>query len=58
MADMAMHLVNNFADCFGGMGVFKSYSDIIDLVPEEKRTAEEIIEHIKERVNGTHNEPI
>jgi len=55
---MSRYTVNNIAECFGGVIVNKSYSDIIDITPEEKRTAEQIIESISSRLNGVHNELI
>lgn len=58
MADMSRYVVNNIAGIGGGVSVNKSYSDIIDIPPEEKRTAEEIINSISSRLNGVHNEPI
>ena len=58
MSDMARYTVNNIAEYFGGTVVKKIYSDIIDVKPEEKRTAEQIIYSIASRLNGVHNEPI
>lgn len=55
---MAMHIVNNIAEISGGVTVTKSYSEIIEIPPEEKRTAEEIINSIASRLNGVHNELI
>ena len=58
MSDMARYTVNNIAEYFGGTVVKKTYSDIIDVKPEEKRTAEQIIYSISSRLNGVQNEPI
>lgn len=55
MADMSRYMVNNVAGIGGGVSVNKSYSDIIDIPPEEKRTAEEIINSIASRLNGVTN---
>lgn len=55
MADMSRYVVNNVAGIGGGVSVNKSYSDIIDIPPEEKRTAEEIINSIASRLNGVTN---
>ena len=55
MADMSMYIVNNVSCIGGGVSINKSYSEIIDISPEEKRTAEEIIENIASRLNGVTN---
>lgn len=52
---MSRYMVNNVAGIGGGVSVNKSFSDIIDIPPEEKRTAEEIINSIASRLNGVTN---
>ena len=58
MADMSMHTVNNLAEYYGGVKITKHFSEIIRQEPEEKRTADEIIENFKLRLNGEQNELI
>ena len=53
-----MTINNNLADYIGGDKFVKSYSDLITIHPEEKRTADEIIDSITSRLNGTHNEQL
>ena len=55
MADMSRYAVNNIAGIGGGVSINKSFSDVIDIPPEEKRTAEEIINSIASRLNGVTN---
>jgi len=47
-----MVMANNTAEAFGGMSISKRFGDILDPAPEEKRTAEEILDDFKERLNG------
>ena len=58
MADVTFHLLNGVSEALGGVTVVKTYSEIIDAPPEEKRTAEDIIEDFKQRLNGEHYELI
>ena len=54
-----MTINNNLVDYIGGGTKFvKSYNDIITVQPEEQRTAEEVIDNIVSRLNGTQNELI
>lgn len=50
-----MHIVNNTANINGGVSITKSYAEIIEIPPEEKRTADEIINSIASRLNGVTN---
>lgn len=52
MADMAMYSVNNTAEYFGGTKIVKSFKDIVNPPREEERTAEEIIQNIRDKMNG------
>lgn len=58
MANMIMYAVNNLAECFGGTKVTKSFSEIINPPVEDKRTAQEIIDDFKARLNGEQYELI
>lgn len=53
-----MTINNNLVEYIGGVKFVKSYDEIITVQPEEKRTADEIIQDITSRLNGTHNELI
>lgn len=47
-----MATANNLAEYYGGISMSKSYIDIITPQPEEKRTPEQIINNMKEKVNN------
>lgn len=53
---MLMYIANDIAEVYGGTKVVKSYSELVEPQIEEKRTAQEIIEDFKQRLNGVHNE--
>lgn len=58
MANMSMYAVNNLAEYFGGIKVSMSFNEIIHPPTEEERTAQDIINDFKARLNGEQNESI
>ena len=52
-----MNINNNLVDYIGGgVKLIKSYSEIISPQPQDTRTADEVINGIVSRLNGTQNE--
>lgn len=58
MADMSMYAVNNIFSIGGGVEVKKRFFEILERKPKDSRTAEEIINNIKNKLNGENNESI
>lgn len=58
MADMSYYIVNNIGKSFGGVEVKKRFSELLENKPEEKRTPEEIINNIREKLKGVNDESI
>lgn len=58
MANLSMHTVNNLAEMYGGVKITKAFDELINPTPEAKKTADEIINSFKERLNGDYYESI
>ena len=58
MANLSMHNVNNLAEAYGGVKITKPFDDIIKATPEAQKTADEIRNSFKERLNGDYYESI
>lgn len=59
MADMSFYAVNNISSISGGgVEVKKRFFETLERKPKDSRTAEEIIDNIKKKLNGENNESI
>lgn len=58
MADMSFYAVNNISSIGGGVEVKKRFFETLERKPKDSRTAEEIIDNIKKKLNGENNESI
>ena len=58
MADMSFYAVNNISSIGGGIEVKKKFFEILERKPKDSRTAEEIINDIKSKLNGENNESV
>lgn len=52
ISDALMYISQNTANSAGGKAIGIRYYDIVNPKPKETRTAEEIIDHIKEKLGG------
>lgn len=52
VTDALMYITQNTANMAGGKAISKRYYEILNPEPEETRTAEDIINSIKEKLGG------
>lgn len=55
---MSFYAVNNISSIGGGVEVKKRFFETLERKPKDSRTAEEIIDNIKKKLNGENNESI